>query len=62
MRALNPSVVPVLAILATVGSYRATLALRGTNVHTNRTGTGDFTGVDMSRKVRDSIINPVLYK
>ena len=57
-RALNPSVVPVLALLTTVCSYSATLALRGTNVHTKRTRTGVFTGVDMSRKVRDSRTKP----
>ena len=34
------------------------LARRGTNVHTKRTRTGVFTGVDMSRKVRDSRTKP----
>ena len=32
--------------------------LRGTNVHTKRTRTGVLTGVDMSRKVRDSRTKP----
>ena len=58
LRALNPSVVPVLALLTTVCSYSTTLALRGTNVHTKRTRTGDLMGVDMSRKVRDSRTKP----
>ena len=52
------SVVPVLALLTTVCSYSATLALRGTNVHTKRARTGFSTGVDMSRKVRDSRTKP----
>ena len=58
LRALNPSVAPVLALLTTVCSHSATLALRGTNVHTKRTKTGVFTGVDMSRKVLDSRTKP----
>ena len=58
LRALNPSVVPVLAPLTTFYSYSATLALRGTNVHTKRTRTGVFTGIDMSLKVRDSRTKP----
>ena len=58
LRALNPSVVPILALPTTVYSYSATLAIRGTNVHTKRTRIGVFTGVDMSRKVRDSRTKP----
>ena len=58
LRALNPSVGLVLALLMTVCSYSATLALRGTNVHTKQTRTGVFTGVDVSRKVRDSRNKP----
>ena len=42
----------------TVRSYSATLTLRGTNVHTKRTRSGVFTGVDMSRKVRYSRTKP----
>ena len=46
------------AIVGSESISSATLKLRGTNVHTRRTRTGVFTGVDMSRKVRDSRTKP----